>query len=143
MLDEQSCTLTLEGRADLQCVERVHDLVDQLWVLVPDVEPMERYRFETAVIEVAGNIVEHGGPEVRLRLWLLVRPERVEAQFRDTGRPVDVEAALARVPDEMAEAGRGIALARSAVDEVTYERTGSTNRWRVLLRRSTPVHPMD
>ena len=143
MLDEQSCTLTLEGRADLPCVERVHDLVDQLWVQVPEVEPMDRYRFETAVIEVAGNIVEHGGSDVRLRLWLLVRPERVEAQFRDTGRPVDVEAALARVPDELAEAGRGIALARRAVDEVSYERTGSTNRWRVLLHRTAAVHTMD
>ena len=143
MPDEESCTLTLEGRADLECVERVHDLVDELWVHVPDVDLMERYRFETAVIEVAGNIVEHGGADIRLRLWLLVRPEKIEAQFRDTGRPVDLQAAVARVPDPMAEAGRGIALARSAVDEVTYDRTGSTNRWRVLLRRNEAVHTID
>ena len=143
MPDEPSCTLTLEDRADLPCIERVHDLVDEAWARVPDVEPRDRYRFETAVIEVAGNIVEHGGPDVRLRLWLLVRPEKVEAQFRDTGRPVDLETALLRLPDPMAEAGRGIALARAAVDEVTYERTGSTNRWRVLLFRDAAVHTID
>ena len=139
----ESCTLTLEGRADLECVERVHDLVDELWVAVPDVEPMDRYRFETAVIEVAGNIVEHGGADVRLRLWLLVRPDRVEAQFRDTGRPVDLKSAQDRLPDPMAEHGRGIALARSAVEDVTYERTGSTNRWHVLLHRTPAVHTID
>jgi anti-sigma regulatory factor (Ser/Thr protein kinase) len=136
-------TLSLEGRADLPCLERVHDLVDELWGLVPEVELRDRYRFETAVIEVAGNIVEHGGPQVRLRLWLRVHPDAVEAQFRDTGRAVDLEAVGARTPDELAEDGRGLALARAAADDVTYERSGMTNRWRVLQRRTPATeHPI-
>ena len=131
-------TLTLEGRADLPCLERVHDLVDELWTRVPEVEPADRYRFETAVIEVAGNIVEHGGQDVRLRLWLQVHPDRVEAQFRDTGRAVELDGVDAPAPDLMAEAGRGIALARATADTVTYERTGLTNRWCVVKRRTPP-----
>lgn len=131
----EAITLTLEGRADLPCLERVHDLVDELWVRVPEVQPDDRYRFETAVIEVAGNIVEHGGPEVRLRLWLRVHPDRVEAQFRDTGREVDLEAVDDAV-DDLAEDGRGLALARAAADDVSYARTGHTNRWCVTKRRT-------
>ena len=130
------CTLTLEGRADPLCLERVHDLVDELWKRVPEVDESDRYRFETAVIEVAGNIVEHGGPEVRLRLWLRVHTDRVEAQFRDTGRSVDFDGLDGHVPDLMAEDGRGLTLARAVADEVTYQRTGHTNRWSVTKRRT-------
>jgi serine/threonine-protein kinase RsbW len=129
------CTLRLEGRADAPCLERVHDLVDELWARVPEVQPADRYRFETAVIEVAGNIVEHGGPEVRLRLWLRVHEDRVEAQFRDTGRPVELPPD-GQVLDPLAEDGRGLALARATADDLSYERTGHTNRWSVVKRRT-------
>ena len=133
---EPLCALTLEGRAEPGCLDRVHDLVEQLWQRVPGVQPSDRYRFETAVIEVAGNIVEHGGPGVRLRLWLLVHPDRVEAHFCDTGCAVEPQATAGRLPEPLAEAGRGIALARAAVDELAYVRTGTTNRWYVLKQRA-------
>ena len=135
---EAVCTLTLEGRADLPCLERVHDLVDELWARVPEVDPADRMRFETALIEVAGNIVEHGGPQVRLRLWLQVHADRLEAQFRDTGRAVDLSSSDGDV-HELAEDGRGLALARATADEVVYERTGHTNRWSVVKRRTRIV----
>lgn len=135
---EALCTLTLEGRAELGCLERVHDLVDELWACVPAVAVTDRYRFETAVIEVAGNIIEHGGPDVRLRLWLQVHLDLVEAHFRDTGRSLVLDGAAGRLPDPLAEQGRGIPLARAAVDEVAYERIGLTNRWHVVQRRTAP-----
>lgn len=136
---EAVCSVTLEGRADLPCLERIHDLVDHLWVQVPDVVPGDRYAFETAVVEVAGNIIEHGGPDVRLRLWLIVHEDQVEAHFRDTGRVVELADAASRLSDPFAENGRGIALARAAADVVDYQRTGSTNSWRVVKRRSAAV----
>lgn len=136
MRTELLCALTLAGRAEPGCLDRVHDLVDELWRRVPGVQPSDRYRFETAVIEVAGNIVEHGGPDVRLRLWLLVHQDRVEAHFRDTGRAVELQTTGGPPPDPLAEAGRGIALARAAVDDLAYERTGTTNRWHVLKQRA-------
>ena len=135
---EALCALTLEGRAELDCLERVHDLVDELWTRVPAVAPTDRHRFETAVVEVAGNIIEHGGADVRLRLWLQVHPDLVEAHFRDTGRSVVLDGAVGQLPDPLAETGRGIALARAVVDEVAYERTGLTNRWHVVQRRTAP-----
>lgn len=133
---EAACRLTLEGRVSLPWVERVHDLLDELWVQVPDVEPGDRYAFETAVIEIAGNIAEHGGPGVDLRLSLDVHADRLEAQFLDTGPAVDLPAAPRPVPDVLAEQGRGMALALAAVDEIRYERAGRANRWRMRKWRS-------
>ncbi len=133
----------LEGPADLPCLERVHDLVDELWVRVPDVELADRFRFETAVIEVAGNIVEHGGGDVLLRLRLVVRSDTLEAHFRDTGPEVDLTEAVGELPDPLAETGRGMALVRAAVDDVGYERTGLTNRWHLLQHRSGTGHTVE
>lgn len=135
---EPHSDLTLEARADLPCLERVHELVDQLWALAPGLATTDRYAFETAVIEVAGNIVEHGGPDVRLRLRLVVRDDRVEAHFCDTGRLV-VLAESTPSADPLAEDGRGIALARAAADVVAYQRAGDVNRWLVVKRRSAAI----
>lgn len=132
---EAVCRLELEGRADPPSLERVHDLVDTLWLRVPGVVPADRYAFETAVIEVAGNIVEHGGADVRLRLWVVAYEDWLEAHFRDTGRAVELPDGSAPV-DPLAETGRGIALARAAVDDVAYGRQGGTNRWDLRKRRS-------
>lgn len=133
---EPLCVLTLEDRAEPECLDRVHGLVGDLWTRVPDVDDEDRQRFEIAVVEVAGNIVEHGGGEVTLGLRLAAYPDRVEASFRDTGRPALVDPAVAVLPDELAEQGRGLVLARTAVDEVSYQRTGAGNRWRVCKLRA-------
>lgn len=130
-----SC-LTYEGRADQLCLEHVHDLVDQLWVEVPDVAPLDRYAYETAVIEVVGNIVEHGGPDVRLRMRVVVEQDRMEADVRDTGPAVELPEPAGLPQDPLAEGGRGLALARAVADAVTYERAGGTNCWRVVKWRS-------
>ncbi len=61
--------------------------------------------------------------------------DRVEARFTDTGRPTLVDLAAAAMPGELAEDGRGLALARAAVDELSYERDGAVNRWRIVRRR--------
>ena len=57
---EPLCVLALAGRAEPGCLDRVHDLVEELWLRVPGVQPSDRYRFETAVIEVAGRVHAHG-----------------------------------------------------------------------------------
>jgi hypothetical protein len=83
--------------------------------------------------------VEHGGPQVRLRLWLQVHVDRLEAQFRDTGRRVD----LVRGPEpspELAEDGRGSEappVPRSTPRHLPAQ-SAHTNRVCVTKRR-TPV----
>jgi anti-sigma regulatory factor (Ser/Thr protein kinase) len=133
--EPQSRTHALRACAAPQCLERVHELLAALWADAPGVGAEDRIGFETAVAEVAANIVEHSGagPDMRVGLNLQVRAyaDRVEALFCDTGVEADVDIGSAALPDDMAESGRGLAIARAAVDEVVYERDGGVNRWRV------------
>lgn len=118
-----------------ECLEQFHELLDRLWVESPDVVLADRMTFQTAVAEVAANIVEHGarGEPVRLRLVVHVRPDRLEAHFDDRGQEY-VEGA-SRPVGEDEESGRGLAMARAMVDAVLYERDGPVNRWHIYRTR--------
>ncbi len=87
--------------------------------------------FELAVAEIAANIIEHSRPDV-MGLRLTVTAGGVSAEFTDRGRWCECCPRPAGLVDDEAERGRGLALARTAVDEVHYERTGSLNCWRLV-----------
>ena len=71
----------------------LHDLLARFWALVERAVPVPpadelRARFDTAAIEIGGNIIRHAYPpgadgalELRLRAW----PDRLEACFSDRG----------------------------------------------------------
>jgi serine/threonine-protein kinase RsbW len=113
-------------------------MLQALWEEAGDVALEDRIRFETAVTEIAGNIVLHApaGRPLDFTIEVDVHPDRLEARFRDAGRRADVDLTPARMPDDLAESGRGLALALAAVDELEYQRDGIINRWRVIRRRS-------
>ncbi|MCU1693879.1 MAG: putative anti-sigma regulatory factor, serine/threonine protein kinase [Frankiales bacterium] len=120
-------------RADAQpsWLDEVHALLDELWLLVPDVGATDRMCFTTALAEVAANIVEHAARAgvVPVRLVVQCAAARLSALFEDHGEPYsgaegsDVEA--------LAESGRGLEMARMLTDELLYERDGPVNRWLV------------
>jgi serine/threonine-protein kinase RsbW len=136
--DDPALTLALDLCASPECLEKVHGLLEQLWDGRSGVDLAERMRFELAVAEVAANIVEHaagaGRDPVDLNLRLTAYDDRVEARFRDTGQEATVDVGDASLPADDAEAGRGLAIALAAVDEVTYQRDGDVNCWLVVLR---------
>jgi serine/threonine-protein kinase RsbW len=125
-------------------IEAIHDLVQSLWLQGPTISATDRMRFETAVIEVASNIVKHataGGPgpeEVTIELMLTAEPDRVTARFCDDGRAANVDLVRTQMPGTEAEFGRGMPLARVLVDELTYERSVSTNIWTLTCLRASP-----
>ncbi|MCC6790826.1 MAG: ATP-binding protein [Thermomicrobiales bacterium] len=99
------------------------------------------HEFVTAVAEIAGNILSYayaGRESGEVVLSLRRYPDRIEAHFRDWGMPVvepdpvppdaeDLEMIL-----ELAERGRGLSLARAALDRLEYDRTESgENRWQL------------
>lgn len=115
-------------------IERLQEALDPLRS-VTGVPPRDLILFETALVEVVGNIVRAGEGStmfdavVTVRLWA---GDRLEAELRDNGEPTPVD--LHRpLPDDMQEHGRGLPLARSALDELRYE-PGDPNRW-LLVRR--------
>lgn len=129
----------LRAVAAPEALDEVLDLLQSSWAGHPDVHELDRTRFEIAVTEVTGNIVEHaaGGERLEFTLHVVVHPDRLEARFTDAGRPVDADPAVTELPDELAESGRGLVLARRAVDELDYRREDGLNHW-LVLRRRTP-----
>lgn len=128
----------LHACADPDCLDKVHRLLEDLWAGSPDVSGTDRVMFEMAVIEIAGNIVKHGvgtgeGP-VNCNLTLNVYLEKLEANFKDDGRSAAVDVDAAAMPDDLAVSGRGLALAKAAVDVLMYERHNGANHW--TLRRT-------
>jgi serine/threonine-protein kinase RsbW len=133
----------LKDAAEPQSLDRIHDLLQRMWDEDPAVDLMDRIRFETAVIEVASNIIEHGtaatAEPIQFRLELENTGERLCAQFQDNARPAGVDLSSAAMPADMSESGRGLALAKVALDQFAYERDGSSNRWTLVCRRSGPA----
>ena len=127
-------TVAVECAATSRHLGLIHDALVRFWRQVPQPSsaPDLRMRFDLAVMEIAANIVEHARPE-RLHLRMTLSGGRVVAEFADRGRQWSPPAEVAAV-DHGAERGRGLALARTAVDEVAYRREGTTNRWRLVKR---------
>jgi serine/threonine-protein kinase RsbW len=92
--------------------------------------------FETALGEIGSNVLTHGRPPgTELPIDYDLRFERgvVVASLTDSGPPVH-EHLSREMPDVDSEAGRGLAMARSLVDELGYERVGGMNRWRLTKK---------
>ncbi len=128
--------VTLDGEGAAVVLDRVHDALEGLWRDAGDVSEVDRIAVETALVEVAGNVVRHG-PDERwhgdgVRVW--VRADVVVAVADQAGAPpdVDLDAAMA---DHEAESGRGLAIARALVDVDCAARGGGT-RWTLTRRRT-------
>jgi serine/threonine-protein kinase RsbW len=92
--------------------------------------------FETALGEIGSNVLTHGRPpgtDLPVQYRLRFDHGVVEATLSDSGAPVHQH--LDReMPGHESEAGRGLAMARSLLDELGYERDGELNRWRLVKR---------
>ena len=112
--------------------------------LVDDV----RHPFDTAVVsafmEIFNNVAIHayrrkGGGLIEI----VITPTDTDlvVELRDTGQPFDIDG-VAPVPDELdeeslPEGGMGIHIAKTMLDEVTYE-PGPPNLWRLYKRLDVP-----
>lgn len=113
-------------------IDAIHDLLDELWKGASSVDDMERFRFATAIIELASNVIRHAdsGTGVRWTLILGASDRELTAFMEDTGIAADID--LDReMPGGFAESGRGIPLLRALMDVVEYERRGELNHWRL------------
>jgi serine/threonine-protein kinase RsbW len=128
----------LSSRIDPACVDLALDLLQDLWDEAGRVAEEDRTAVEIATVEVMANIVQHtvSADPLDVTLRVAVHPDRVEARFVDTGDRVHVEASPrdAQMPEALQEGGRGLALAGTVLDEISYTREGPTNCW-LLVRR--------
>lgn len=92
--------------------------------------------FETALGEIGANVLTHGRPPgtpLPVEYALQLDRGTLLASFVDPGPPVHDHLARA-MPEPDSEDGRGLALARSLLDELGYQRDGELNRWRLVKR---------
>lgn len=124
------------------CLDIVHGALERFWSHVqPPATDTFRMLFSTAVAEVAANILEHARPasrQVRLALELSAWLDRVEARFSDDGQSLAPEIAHpGMAADDLSERGRGLKIARMALDELSYENVVGGNWWRLVKRRGS------
>lgn len=140
--------LELSAPADPEVMDLVHEMITHLWATHPDVTERERVRFEMSVIEILGNIVEHAyqldhAPDApamssrRIEVALAVTDDRLVAHLGDNGLPVALDLSNAVMPDELAESGRGLALATAALDDLSYRRVDGRNLWDLMCLRAS------
>lgn len=91
---------------------------------------------EMAVAEIVANIVEHAGriQAATVEMQMRVLPDHVEVAFTDTGAEAEIDLDEVRMPEELAEGGRGLAIAKAVLERVAYHRTELGNHWTLVSR---------
>jgi anti-sigma regulatory factor (Ser/Thr protein kinase) len=149
--------VTGEAPVALEGLDTLHALLEAFWTTVNSVMPDRadaRWRalFDSAVGEIAGNIVRHAYPEVqpaeRFRISFACFPDRMRATMLDRGTPYVLIPATG-IPD-MREAllnadldhGWGLPIAHAASDDLEYTRQANgDNRWVITKRLPEPGIP--
>lgn len=137
--------LALSAPATLEIMDLVHAMLEHLWGANPEISDRDRMRFEMSVIEILGNVVEHayavdhvdvpGQEGRRFDIVVGATDSALMAHVGDNGLPTALDLSGVTMPDELAESGRGLALATAALDDLSYERVGSRNLWDLLCLR--------
>jgi serine/threonine-protein kinase RsbW len=130
----------LDADVSVESVEAVHDLLASWWPDLGDLDTRVRFAFETAVVEIAGNIVEHtrtleAATGRRFTLVLSANADLLTATFEDNGLPAGVDLSAVTMADVDDEGGRGLALTLASIDVLDYRYRGGRNIWRLECRR--------
>ena len=102
----------------------------------PDVTNVQ---VQIATAEVAANIVEHtgSGHPLRIRMSAAVTDDQVHVSFTDNGPPADIDLTQVTMPTDMAERGRGLAMAQALLDRLAYRCDETGNHWTLVSKRIT------
>ncbi|NCT90364.1 ATP-binding protein [Cellulomonas sp. APG4] len=122
---------TVEGCAGPECLDRVAAAVSGLWEAQAEVTDADRLLFETAVVELVGNVVEHAASTAQATVHLGASAQHLWVEVHAPGPEVEVDLDPPLPPDD-ARSGRGIPLVRRTTHELTLERDDGVNVWRAV-----------
>ena len=127
---------TLQMNVPPDDVDTVHNLLETVWSDAPGISTRDRMSFETALIELATNVIQYAnaGTGVSCRVSVETQDDQISASLCDSGKAADVELDGRQMPDGMAESGRGIPLIQALVDELTYSRDDDVNHWEITRK---------
>ena len=130
-------TISIQFHATYEAIRRLGEAITQLLEPEPGIDEGDSYGVQLAAHEICTNIVDHayqGRPTglIEARLTLTGPPRRLEIELRDQGAAFDPTAVQSPNLDEPQEGGYGLYLAHALVDQVTYQRQGNQNVWRLV-----------
>ncbi|PSL37401.1 serine/threonine-protein kinase RsbW [Labedella gwakjiensis] len=120
-------------------VDEVHSLLECMWEAEPLVSAGVRMRFETALIELATNVVQHAdrGNGVAWTVRIASSETSLTAEIVDSNPSEGFTPSVRRsMPPDLAEEGRGLALVHLLVDSATFDATEHGGVWRIRLSRA-------
>jgi serine/threonine-protein kinase RsbW len=119
-------------------LNQIQQTLELLWEQNPEASPTARIHMELAACEIGANILKHagGGQPVRMQMQAEVLGPHARVSFTDDGQHAPIDLSAVSMPSEMAERGRGLALAVAVLDELSFHRDATGNRW-TLVRRLT------
>jgi serine/threonine-protein kinase RsbW len=125
--------------AVLESVDTVQEAFASWWDGLGDLAMTTRFSFETAVIEIATNIVEHTRRNDRdhgrrFTLALDATDTELTAVFTDNGMPADIDLSAVTMADIDDESGRGLALALATLDSLDYRHESGRNIWTLVCK---------
>lgn len=94
--------------------------------------------FVSAFMEIYNNIAVHAcgrSDDCNIELLATIEPDVLTVELRDTGTAFDFAAIPTPQLDDLPEGGMGIHIARTMLDEMSYE-PGPPNVWRLIKRLS-------
>ena len=120
-------------------VDAVHEFLETVWEANPGVSEFDRMAFETALIELASNVIQHAAGEGGVTCVLTVSADEdgLSASLADTADAGGIVLMDRSMPDELSESGRGIALIQALVDDLRYERVDERNVWSISRARES------
>jgi serine/threonine-protein kinase RsbW len=118
-------------------LQKFRKTLTAIWVAHPEVPASIRTEIGIASGEIAANIIEHSGKNRsgQIRMEVLIQTGQVRVRFFDDGLKLDVDLDSVRLPHEMAERGRGLAIARAVLNQLHYASTGQWNCWTLISER--------
>jgi serine/threonine-protein kinase RsbW len=126
--------------ATVESLDLVQDRFGAWWDTLGIDDVRLRFGLETAIAEIAANIVEHTrrtDQEAgrRYTVELEASEREVVAVLTDNGLPADVDLAAVTMADPDEESGRGLALAIAALDRLEHRHAGGRNIWTLACAR--------
>lgn len=135
-----SAETTFDVAATPVSLDEVQDRFATWWSGLGIDDARLRFALETALAEVAANIVEHTtradretGRRYTVRLESTDRA--LTAELTDNGLPVDIDLSAVTMADVEQESGRGLALAIAALDRLEHRHEHGHNVWTLVCER--------
>lgn len=123
-------------------IDRVLDELTDVWRRNPWVGEFDRMAAQTAIVELATNIVRYALPDAddKAELTVLIADGALRADVFDHGPKFAGDVHDQVMPDPLAESGRGLGVIAALMHTFSYTRSADGNHW-MIVRSLTPSGP--